>query len=839
MHANSIRRPSRAGTTGRAGAATPQARHQRRRPGRRRRRTAIATVLTVAATAAACGTAPSGDGEAAPPTFSRASGASLAFEQPVSNVTDLVAPIPGEEPEWMIVGSLFEPDAGRSVATVWTSADGTGWEASTPESSGEDEGMAAATRTDDGVVAVGRVGAVDEADAAVWTRSGDGWVLATPPAMGGDHEQWAFDVTSGPGGLLVAGGENVWGEIRPRLWFSADGAEWATVDGGPGGPFDGTGEESVRAIAAVGDGFVAVGYRTVDNEQDGLVWYSPDGETWEEVDAPNLRGPGRQQVLSLAAYDGGLVAGGMSDLTGDGQGDPVVWRSVDGRTWDPINGELPMTDERSGVRDRAVRSVTSSPTAGLIASGGNEWRPRTWQSTDGGVGWSELADPVHGDLFQDGVSLRTAASLDGVTVAIAAEPAVLRLAGARWEDATGDAFPKAAEQPFATSVATDAEGSTIAAGGLFSAAAGETRERFTGQLWRRTGDGWDTIDSATLAAGHVLDVSPFAGGYVAVGLEDFGLAAGRGNLGDGLPDGVVWVSPNGTDWARIGVQDARTNEQFLQFLDDPSQPNLAATIAQLEAEAPPLSADPAGGEGTRSLAGVVPFQNGFIAVGSYYGGTDGDPIILVSPDGTSFVGEASPHAGPGTQVYTDVCIDPDGLPVAIGRAGATGAYDAIAGVRVEGQGWIAGQGEGLAGNGDQEATACAASDEGFIMVGSDDSTGNRDARVWVSEDGQNWTGVESSILGGTGDQEATAVAPVPGGGWLIAGTDTASGDGDVALWRIDADGELTRRDRGERALRGPGAQTVSSIDIEEDGHVTLAGNDYGRVGLWESDSVDR
>ena len=30
----------------------------------------------------------------------------------------------------MIVGSVFEPDSARSVATVWTSADGTGWEAS-------------------------------------------------------------------------------------------------------------------------------------------------------------------------------------------------------------------------------------------------------------------------------------------------------------------------------------------------------------------------------------------------------------------------------------------------------------------------------------------------------------------------------------------------------------------------------------------------------------------------------------------------------------------------------------------------------------------------------------
>jgi WD40 repeat protein len=795
--------------------------------------------MIVAAGAAACGTAPSGDGEAAPPTFARATGASLAYEQPVASATDLIAPTDDASDGWTVVGSIFEPDAGRSVATVWTSEDGADWESATPASSGEDETISAATRTDDGIVAVGRVGASDEADAAVWTRKDGDWTVASPEALGGDHEQWAFDVASGPGGTLVAGGENVWGEIRPRLWFSADGTSWATVDGGPGGPFDGTGEETVRAIAAFGDGFVAVGYRSLDNEQDGITWYSADGETWEEVDAPALRGPGRQQVVSLASYNGGMVAGGSSDLDGDGRGDPVVWRTVDGRTWEGPSAELPMTDDRSGVRDRTVRSLSLSTVHGLIAAGGNDWRPRLWQSLDGGASWTELPDPVHGDLFQDGVALRAAAASTDVTVAIGGEPTVLRLAGPRWEDATGDAFPKADAQPFATSVTTDADGKTIAAGGLYTAASGETRERFVGQIWRRTGDGWDTIDSSTLAAGQVMDVVPFAGGYVAVGFEDFGLAANRENLTDALPDGLVWVSPNGTDWARIGAADAVTNEQYLQFLDDPSVPGLAAAIAQLETEAPPRSADPAGGDGTRSLQAVVPFGDGFISVGSFYNGEDGDPIILVSPDGTSFTAEAPPHSGPGTQLYTDVCVTPDGAPIAIGIGGATGAYDAIVAARVEGAGWLPGSGDGLAGNGDQQANACAASDDGFIMVGSDDSTGNRDARVWISEDGQSWTEVESSILGGTGDQWATAVAPAPDGGWLVAGTDTASGDGDIALWRIDADGELTRRDRGERALRGPGEQTVTSIDIEEDGHVILAGTDYGRVGLWESDSVDR
>ena len=197
--------------------------------------------------------------------------------------------------------------------------------------------MAAATRTADGVVAVGRVGAVDEADAAVWTHSGDGWSLATPPALGGDHEQWAFDVASGSGGLLVAGGENVWGEVRPRLWFSADGADVGGVDGGPGGPFDGTGEESVRRSprsATASWPSVPAPSTTSRTASSGT---RPTARPGKRSTPPTCGGRAARRCCRSPRTDGGLVAGGMSDLTGDGQGDPVVWRSADGLTWDPVS----------------------------------------------------------------------------------------------------------------------------------------------------------------------------------------------------------------------------------------------------------------------------------------------------------------------------------------------------------------------------------------------------------------------------------------------------------------------------------------------------------------------
>jgi WD40 repeat protein len=800
----------------------------------RPRRTAGA-LLALALAAGACSSGSEAGPDGTDPTFARAEGASLAFEEPVASVSDLVAPR-AEGDEWTIVGSVFEPESAASVATVWTSDDARGWEPSTvdPASSGTGETMNAAVATEGGLVAVGQVEDGAEADAAVWRQVDGEWRRALPEAMAGEHEQWAFDVVAGESGILVAGGENVWGEVRPRLWFSPDGETWTSVDGGAGGPLDGTGEESVRDVAAAGAGFVAVGSRRIDNEQDGLVWYSADGQSWEQVSAPTLGGSGRQEVMTVAATDAGPVAGGYSDADGNGQGDPVIWRSADGRTWTPASGALPMTDRRNSASDLAVRSISLAP-QGLIAAGGNDWRPRVWHSTDNGKTWNELANPVHGELFQSGVSLVDAEGVSGLTVALGSEPSVLLLAGSRWQDATGETFPQGGTQPFATSVATGAD-ATIAAGGRYTAPTGEARENYTGQVWRRSGDGWDPVDSETLSAGHVMDTAPFAGGFVAVGFEDFGVADKRDIVGDSEPDGLLWVSPNGREWARIGVQDARINEEWLSYLNNPS-PEQASAILSLELEAPPLSVAPAGGTGTRSLSAVSPLGEGFIAVGSVYDRGDANPIIVTSPDGTSYVGEDPIHTGRGIQRYNDVCVAPDGTAVAVGVSGSTGAYDVIVGARVEGEGWVAGEGT-FTGDGDQQAYACGASEDGFVLVGSDDRSGNVDARVWTSEDGVTWTELESSLLGGSGDQWASAVAAVPDGGWLVGGTDTAAGDGDIALWRIDG-GELTRRDRGEPALAGPGEQSVTNIAIDEDGTVTLAGNDYGRAGLWESDSVDR
>ena len=79
---------------------------------------------------------------------------------------------------------------------------------------------------------------------------------------------------------------------------------------------------------------------------------------------------------------------------------------------------------------------------------------------------------------------------------------------------------------------------------------------------------------------------------------------------------------------------------------------------------------------------------------------------------------------------------------------------------------------------------------------------------------------------------------MPDGGWLIGGSDTLGGDSDAALWRLDTTGRITRRDRGEPSLGGPGAQAITAISVTDD-HTVLVGEDQTGIGMWETDDLDR
>jgi hypothetical protein len=817
-----------------------------RRPARAARLgRAAAGLLALALVAGACSGEDSTGPDGPRSTFDRADGASLHFEDPVATVADLMPPA-GDNDKWVIAGSVFDPKTSTSVATTWVSGDGKRWERSDvrPGSSDISESFAAMTRAGDHRLAVGWVGDGQASDAAVWRQGSDRWErLDVGEDMGGEHEQWAFDVAASDTGVLVAGGENAWGEVRPRLWFSADGETFTSVDGGPGGVLDTTGQESVREVAAVDGGFVAVGSRTADNEQDGVVWFSADGESWEEVEVGTMAGPGRQALLTVVDAGDVVVAGGYVGAPG-GKTNPVVWRSQDGRNWGAPTASLPLhEDNRTGTASLTVRSITADD-QGLLATGGADWRPQVWRSTDAGKSWALLPNPTERGLFGDGVALVTASVVGRTTVALGLEPTVMRLDSDRWEDATSDAFPDGGVQPFATSLAEDGK-VRIMTGGTYTSPRAEKRERYTGQVWTAGDDGWAPLDTDQLEDGQINDVAHYRDGFVAVGLEDFSRADSRSAGDNSSPDGLLWTSPDGKEWARIAARAPRMSDELIPGFaqNEHSAEEIASAAATEELSQPRESLEPAGGIGTQSLEAVAPLADGFIAVGATCcdEARGVEPIAVMSRDGKSIERQETGLSGAGTERFRDVCVAPDDTAIAVGITGVDGDYDAAVRVRVPNAGWSGGTStdSSFEGPGSQQIYGCAAGEDGFIVVGSDDGAGDADVRVWTSPDGSEWTRVPSGLFGGSGDQWASAVAAVPDGGWLVGGTDTAPGDGDIALWRLDADGEdVERRDEGEDNLSGPGEQSVTSLMVDENG-VTIVGDDFGRVGIWQSDTLDR
>jgi len=121
---------------------------------------------------------------------------------------------------------------------------------------------------------------------------------------------------------------------------------WMPARGvGGAGPAD---AEQVVAVAAVVDGFVAVGYRENGPIRDGLIWHSPDGEAWTEVGAPGAFDA--VDLVDVAPAPGGFVALGM--------GPWVPLRSVRS----PSSIDRPMAAlGRVSVRSRARPTRTQPP----------------------------------------------------------------------------------------------------------------------------------------------------------------------------------------------------------------------------------------------------------------------------------------------------------------------------------------------------------------------------------------------------------------------------------------------------------------------------------------------
>ena len=276
-------------------------------------------------------------------------------------------------------------------AAVWMATAPTRWEpveAPAFEGPGNQRATDAAV-LEDRLVVVGADGSSGDRDGAVWVSDDQGstWrrVGITSPAFRQPGEQEMRDVTraetAGAAAQLVAVGYSDDGDDEDAsVWTSMDGSTWSwSVTGGLGGPLD----QQMDSVVAFDGLIVAGGFAYTSRDEDAAVWVSRDGGgTWERVkDAASLEGAGNQQINALAVGGPGLVAVGLETL--DGDTDAAVWTSTDGSDWVRVKDP---SARFGGPGPQVMYAVTSS-VLGIVAAGadglGSDSDGAVWTSIDG------------------------------------------------------------------------------------------------------------------------------------------------------------------------------------------------------------------------------------------------------------------------------------------------------------------------------------------------------------------------------------------------------------------------------------------------------------------------
>ncbi len=282
------------------------------------------------------------------------------------------------------------------------------------------------------------------------------------------------------------------------FWSSADTVSWVVASNVPAGD-DGI----VTAIAAVGDGFVAVG--TDGTASQPRTWASADGRRWSVSATIGLGAVGATAaaMTSVAVgLDGTIVAGGFADVPA--QRLAIAWTSRDGgSTWrsSVVDG--------SGSRAQVQGVARGGP--GWVATGIRDAGASFWLSRDGRV-WVHVVPqpPVGGTLGAE-------SSADGVActtvrcVAVGQGPS----AGDGWAwwsrvPEVWNTVPHADAFPGGASRAVVASDATFVAGGAGSDG------RFG--IWTSTdGHRWTASPQVAGPAGVVVDLAADGSRIVAVG----------------------------------------------------------------------------------------------------------------------------------------------------------------------------------------------------------------------------------------------------------------------------------------------------------------------------------
>jgi len=212
---------------------------------------------------------------------------------------------------------------------------------------------------------------------------------------------------------------------------------------------------------------------------------------------------------------------------------------------------------------------------------------------------------------------------------------------------------------------------------------------------------------------------------------------------------------------------------------------------------------------------------------------EGDAAVWWSTDGVSWSRVIdSDLGGPGAQQMTGITRWRRGL-VAVGSTALHDRdYDGRIWLSEDGSDWTVVTDPDLGGPDNQFIETVAAVGIGLIAVGSSDDAGDRDLVVWTSPDGIDWDRVVSAGLGGPGDQILW-----PFGKPILATDDliVVSGmdDDEAAVW-TSADGRTWSRVHLPHVLGGTGQQAIAGLAAAGPGVLAVGWNDLD-AAVWTSE----
>jgi serine/threonine-protein kinase len=254
--------------------------------------------------------------------------------------------------------------------------------------------------------------------------------------------------------------------------------------------------------------------------------------------------------------------------------------------------------------------------------------------------------------------------------------------------------------------------------------------------------------------------------------------------------------------------------------------------------------DEIGGRGDQAILRAVVTPSGIVAIG--YRGTDGDidPAVFTSDDGEAWDGVASDAlTADGVQWATGIVLHGDRL-VVVGFDETGGDRDPAVWIsHDDGVNWDrVPLDRALLGPGDEEMRRVVVVGDELVAVGYDANASGRDKdmAVWTSPDGEGWRLADTLAFAGPEAQEAKTVAVLEGRA-VAAGFETSEGDQDAAVWRFDGAAWVQVSDP-EGDLGGPGNQRINEMVAGGPGLVAVGVDDSGGsqvAAVWVSeDGVD-